>query len=179
MDFDEYREDVNGLVSHLKEKADYDIQPDFTIDAAFERFSIMLKDNSIKAYIKGYSEYADSSNLTNETHTGNIEFQLKVQKFFIDKLHIEMRNRQGNTITDTAKTIGHRMMTIYETERMRSYNWGVFNALKDSGEESYQVYNQSSQSIIDNRKISDSKYYDLPPDHPNSKVIIRKANEDK
>jgi hypothetical protein len=172
MDFDEYREDVNGLVSHLKEKADYDIQPEFTIDAAFERFSIMLKDNSIKAYIKGYSEYDDSSNLTNE-------FQLKVQKFFIDKLHIEMRNRQGNTITDTAKTIGHRMMTIYETERMRSYNWGVFNALKDSGEESYQVYNQSSQSIIDNRKISDSKYYDLPPDHPNSKVIIRKANEDK
>lgn len=179
MDFDEYRQDVGGLIGHLKHKADFEIHPEFSVDAAFERFSHMLKDNSIKAYIKGYSEYADVSNLTSDTHTNNLELQLKVQKFFIDKLHIEMKSRNGDTIADKAKAIGHRMMTIYETERMRSYNWGVFNALKDNGEESYQVYNQSKQSIIDNRKISESKYYDLPPDHPNSKVIIRKTNEDK
>lgn len=129
--------------------------------------------------MEGYAAYADPSDLLNSANTQNIELQLKVQKFFVDKLHMEMRTSQGNTIGDLARKIGHRMMSIYETERMRSYNWGVFNALKDSGEESYQVYNQSSQSIIDNRKISDSKYYDLPPDHPNSKVIIRKINEDK
>lgn len=179
MDFDEYRQDVSNLIGHLKDKADSDTHPEFTVDAAFEKFSTMLKDNSIKAYIKGYSEYGDTSNLTSDNHTANLELQLKVQKFFIDKLYMEMKNRHGDTIGDKAKTISHRMMTIYETERMRSYNWGIFNALKDNGEESYQVYNQSSQSIIDNRKISESKYYDLPPDHPNSKVIIRKANESK
>ena len=149
------------------------------IHLTFEKFTSMLRDNSIKSYIDGYSKYSSSDSLTNSDNTERIELQLKVQKFFIDKLYTEMRNRDGQTLTDASRKSIHRMMSIYQTERMRSYNWGVFNALKDSGEESYQVYNQSSQSIIDNRKISDSKYYDLPPDHPNSKVIIRKANEDK
>ena len=163
----------------IKTKADSDSQPELALDLAFEKFTSMLKDNSIKSYIDGYSEYSSASNLTNPENTERIEFQLKVQKFFIDKLHIEMRNRNGHTISDASKKAIHRMMSIYETERMRSYNWGVYNGLKDSGEDSYDVYDTTNQSIIDNRKILESKYYDLPPDHPNSKVIIRKANEKK
>ena len=38
---------MNALVGHLRENADYDIHPEFTVDAAFERFSIMLKDNRL------------------------------------------------------------------------------------------------------------------------------------
>lgn len=163
----------------IKTKADSESQPEFAVDLAFEKFTSMLKDNSIKSYIDGYSEYSSPANLTNTENTERIEFQLKVQKFFVDKLHMEMRNRNGQTISDASKKAIHRMMSIYETERMRSYNWGVYNGLKDSGEHSYDVYDTKNQSIIDNRKISESKYYDLPPDHPNSKVIIRKANEDK
>ncbi len=153
--------------------------PELSLDKAFESFTVMLKDNSIKSYMEGYAAYADPSDLLNSANTQNIELQLKVQKFFVDKLHMEMRTSQGNTIGDSARKIGHRMMSIYETERMRSYNWGAYNGLKDSGEEVYQIYDQSNQSIIDNRKISETKYHDLPPDHPNSKVIIRKANEKK
>ena len=96
-----------------------------------------------------------------------------------DKLHSEMRNRNGQTIADASKKSIHRMMAIYETERMRSYNWGAYNGLADAGESTYDVYDTTKMTIIDNRKISESKYYDLPPDHPNSKVIIRKANEKK
>jgi hypothetical protein len=139
----------------------------------------MLKDNSIKSYIDGYSKYSDVKNLTNDENTKRIELQIKVQKFFIDKLHGEMRNRNGQTITDASKKSIHRMMTIYETERMRSYNWGVLSGLIDAGESTYEVYDTTRMTIIDNRKILESKYYDLPPDHPNSKVIIRKTNEDK
>ncbi len=178
-DADEYRQDIFSLMEDIKTKADYNSHPELAIDFAFEKFTSMLKDNSIKSYIDGYCEYCDSANLTNLDNTERIELQLKVQKFFIDKLHMEMRNRNGQTISDASKKGIHRMMSIYETERMRSYNWGVYNGLKDSGEESYEVYDTTNQSIIDSRKISESKYYDLPPDHPNSKVIIRKANENK
>ena len=163
----------------LRNSVDSSPSPELTLDKAFESFTTMLKDNSIKSYMEGYVAYANPSDLLNSANTQNIELQLKVQKFFVDRLHMEMRTREGNTIGDSAKKVGHRMMSIYETERMRSYNWGAYNGLKDSGEEVYQIYDQSNQSIIDNRKISETKYHDLPPDHPNSKVIIRKANEKK
>lgn len=178
-DADEYRQDIYNLIENIKTKADSESQPELALDLSFEEFTRMLKDNSIKSYIEGYSSYSDSGNLMNAENTERIEFQLKVQKFFIDKLYIEMRNRNGQTITDASKKTIHRMMTIYETERMRSYNWGAYNGLKDAGETTYDVYDTTNQSIIDNRKILESKYYDLPPDHPNSKVIIRKANENK
>lgn len=163
----------------IKTKADSHIQPELALDISFDKFTRMLKDNSIKSYIEGYSMYADESLLMNAENTERIELQLKVQKFFIDKLHGDLRNRNGQTIADISNRSIHRMMSIYDTERMRSYNWGVYNGLRDSGEDSYEVYDTTNQSIIDNRKISESKYYDLPPDHPNSKVIIRKANESK
>ena len=166
-------------MQNIRTKADLEAQPELALDKAFESFTSMLKDNSIKSYIDGYSEYANVIDLTNNANTERIELQVKVQKFFIDKLHSEMRNRNGQTIADAAKKSIHRMMTIYETERMRSYNWGAFNGLKDSGQSTYDVYDTTKMTIIDNRKISEVKYYDLPPDHPNSKVIIRKANESK
>lgn len=166
-------------MENIKSKADSETQPELALDKAFESFAVMLKDNSIKSYIEGYSQYSDVSKLTNQANTERIELQVKVQKFFIDKLHSEMRNRNGQTITDASKKSIHRMMTIYETERMRSYNWGAYNGLADAGESTYDVYDTTKMTIIDNRKILESKYYDLPPDHPNSKVTIRKANESK
>jgi hypothetical protein len=166
-------------MENIKSKADSETQPELALDKAFESFASMLKDNSIKSYIEGYSQYSDAGNLINAENTKRIELQVKVQRFFIDKLHSEMRNRNGQTIADASKKSLHRMMTIYETERMRSYNWGALNGLADAGESTYDVYDTTRMTIIDNRKISESKYYDLPPDHPNSKVTIRKANEGK
>jgi hypothetical protein len=166
-------------MENIKSKADSDVQPELALDKAFESFASLLKDNSIKSYIDGYSKYSYVENLTNSDNTARIELQVKVQRFFIDKLHNEMRNRNGQSIADASKKSIHRMMTIYETERMRSYNWGTYNGLKDAGESTYDVYDTTKMTIIDSRKISESKYYDLPPDHPNSKVIIRKANESK
>jgi hypothetical protein len=141
----------------------------------FSEFKLLMKEASINAYREGYTKYKDAEALLNPLSYSLIKKQLEVQDFFIDRFKDQVMLSDNSP--EASKKSAYRLMFIFQTETKRAYNWGIFNALKELGEIKYEVYDINGKSVISSMLVSETKYEDLPPYHPNSQVTIRKINE--
>lgn len=109
---------------------------------------------------------------------------------YVDRIFNEVKkyieSRENLDIKDLfieIDSIAYRVNFIRNTESMRAYNWGVVTALKELGEDAYNIDmnqdtdEQEKQLVGKPFPLREARISNIPPWHPNSTIKVKRVNQ--
>lgn len=138
------------------------------IQSILYEFEKVLIRDCTKQFLTG-ALTVDKVNLTKEFLLKCLEDQNQMLVIVKDKLRRDMEQKIENPET-YSKEISYRLSFIYNTETLRSYNWGVAAACLFNRKEYF--FDGNERLEIENSRTIQC-YKECPPYHPNGKTILR------